>query len=273
MLVHPGDVVLETAAAVEEAPTGGVEEPVTAVAGAVIDAVDGASSSPGEEEGNSDQPPGDSGTNDDPSKHPERQRQRPASPQMKAPHISTLYDKQEVMIRHFGVTQKQALRTQALLRLGVTEQDVRIAERLMGSRTDGAGQDNTHSKEEWLLGVTYAQMSFHKALQVLGISEAVVEEERSRRLGELGAGWWGTSEDRAGEETCGGFFAKKRRSTSQELGTTLPGEVAFAPTHTRVLQLEEVCHTQMTRIQELESQLAALSAQPSSSGGKTATTA
>lgn len=42
------------------------------------------------------------------------------------------------MIRHFGVTQKQALRTQALLRLGVTETDVRIAERLMGSRSDGA---------------------------------------------------------------------------------------------------------------------------------------
>lgn len=35
----------------------------------------------------------------------------------------------------------------------------------------------THSKEEWLLGVTYAQMSFHKALQVLGISEG----ERNRR--------------------------------------------------------------------------------------------
>lgn len=56
---------------------------------------------------------------------------------------------QEVMIRHFGVTQKQALRTQALLRLGVTEQDVRIAERLMGSRTDGA--DNNVVRFGWSL--------------------------------------------------------------------------------------------------------------------------
>lgn len=46
--------------------------------------------------------------------------------------------KQEVLVRRFGVTQKQALRSQALLRLGVTEQDVRIAERLIGSRRDGA---------------------------------------------------------------------------------------------------------------------------------------
>ena len=45
---------------------------------------------------------------------------------------------QEVMMRHFGVTQKQALRTQALLRLGVTEADVKIAERLLVSRSEGA---------------------------------------------------------------------------------------------------------------------------------------
>lgn len=56
---------------------------------------------------------------------------------MRAPHISTLYDKQDVMTKHFGVTQEQALRTQALLRLGVTDEDVRIAERLMGPRSAG----------------------------------------------------------------------------------------------------------------------------------------
>lgn len=89
--MKPEDVVLETAPVLEEAPTGGVEAPVTAVAGAVGAAVDGATSIPGEEEGTSDQPPGDSATNDDPS---DPEKQRPASPQMKAPHISTVYNKQ-----------------------------------------------------------------------------------------------------------------------------------------------------------------------------------
>lgn len=58
-------------------------------------------------------------------------------PQMKEPHISTMYDKRDVMTKFFGVTQEQALRTQALLRLGVTDEDVRIAERLMGPRSAG----------------------------------------------------------------------------------------------------------------------------------------
>ena len=72
-----------------------------------------------------------------------------------------------------------------------------------------------------------------------------MEEERSRRLGELGSGGWGGgSEGFAGQEvddTCGGFFSKKRRSSSQELGVTVPGEVAFAPTHVRPRALFRLC--------------------------------
>ena len=72
-----------------------------------------------------------------------------------------------------------------------------------------------------------------------------MEEERARRLGELGLASWGgttlSSEACAGggqegDDLCGGFFAKRRRSASQDappLGTTLPGEVAFAPAHVR----------------------------------------
>lgn len=82
MLVKPADEVLETAASVEP----------TAVAGVVSTAVDDAAASPGEKEGNSDKPLVEAATNDDPSG--DFDQQRPTSPQMKAPHISTLYDKQ-----------------------------------------------------------------------------------------------------------------------------------------------------------------------------------
>ena len=96
----------------------------------------------------------------------------------------------------------------------------------------------TQSKAEWLLGYTHAQMSYHKALEVLGVSEAVVEEDRARRLGELGV-WGGTMHDnfiREGDDVCGGFFTKRRRSASQDstsLGITLPGTVVFPPTTVR----------------------------------------
>lgn len=88
-------------------------------------------------------------------------------------------------------------------------------------------------------------MSYQKALEVLGVSEAVVEEERARRLGELGLASWTSAAGsyRSGhegrEDLCGGFFAKRRRSCSHDvvsLGTTLPGEVAFASSHVSVRQ-------------------------------------
>ena len=49
-----------------------------------------------------------------------------------------------VMVKHFGVSLNQAQRVQALLRLGVNEEDVRVAERLMRSRTDGAAIQNNN---------------------------------------------------------------------------------------------------------------------------------
>lgn len=50
-----------------------------------------------------------------------------------------------IMAKHFGVSLQQAQRVQALLRLGVTEEDVSIAERLMRSRSDGPDQVDTLS--------------------------------------------------------------------------------------------------------------------------------
>lgn len=95
-----------------------------------------------------------------------------------------------------------------------------------------------HSKVEWLLGYTKAEMSYQKALEVLGVSEAVVDEERSRRLGELGlTSWASTAAAAVGhdvEDTCGGFFGKRRGAAAQDnaiLGITLTGDEAFAATN------------------------------------------
>lgn len=46
-----------------------------------------------------------------------------------------------VMVKHFGVNLAQAQRVAALTRLGITEQDVRIAERLMSSPPPGAADN------------------------------------------------------------------------------------------------------------------------------------
>lgn len=79
---------------------------------------------------------------------------------MREPHISTLYGMDDVMSKHFGVTQKQALRTQALLRLGVTEEDVKIAERLLASR---------------FVGDNVSESRLERADPPLGASENVVQ--------------------------------------------------------------------------------------------------
>lgn len=69
-------------------------------------------------------------------------------------------------------------------------------------------------------------MSYKKALEVLGISDAVMEEERAKILGGLGVRAWGNppisagtvdvDENRsAGRPSCGGLFG--RRSHVQNL--------------------------------------------------------
>lgn len=54
-----------------------------------------------------------------------------------------------VTSKFFGVTPEQAQRVQALLRLGVTDDDVRVAERLMRSRSgsQSEGSDNKVSSK------------------------------------------------------------------------------------------------------------------------------
>lgn len=102
---------------------------------------------------------------------------------------------------------------------------------------------HVQSKAEILLGYTIKQMSYQKALEVLGVSEAVVEEERAKRLGELGLSSLSTGGNGGGPEmgvpevnddSCGGFFIKRGRSSSSHdevsMGASVPGEVALGST-------------------------------------------
>lgn len=52
-----------------------------------------------------------------------------------APRVDPTPATAVVMSKFFGVTHQQALRVQALLRLGISEDDVRVAERLMAPRS------------------------------------------------------------------------------------------------------------------------------------------
>ncbi|CAM9786744.1 unnamed protein product [Choristocarpus tenellus] len=136
---------------------------------------------------------------------------------MRSPHLSTSYNKSGVLNKFFGVTEDQALRTRALLRLGVTEYDVKVAERLMAER--GLGNQ---TKVEWFLGYTETELSYRKALEVLGISEGVLEDERARRLGSLGLKTWSSIGANPSFSLCnegdhGGGFLKTLRSYSHDI--------------------------------------------------------
>lgn len=60
-------------------------------------------------------------------------------PHNRQPHLESVSP--FVMSKFFGVTPQQAQRVQALLRLGVTDDDVRVAERLFGSGSRSEGAD------------------------------------------------------------------------------------------------------------------------------------
>lgn len=88
---------------------------------------------------------------------------------------------------------------------------------------------------EWLLGCTVEQMSYKKALEVLGISEAVMQEERAKMLGGLGLRAWanpaistGTVKRNRNAGSCGGLFGK--RSHMHSLQSARVCDMAPSPT-------------------------------------------
>lgn len=76
------------------------------------------------------------------------------------------------------------------------------------------------TKVERILGYTVEQMSYKKALEVLGISEAMMEEERAKVLGSLGVPAWGNPAISTGvvDQNCSGIgcCGKRHRGALDE---------------------------------------------------------
>eukprot|EP00752_Nemacystus_decipiens_P013484 g11943.t1 len=108
-------------------------------------------------------------------------------------------------------------------------------------------------------------MSRLKALEVLGISSAMLEEEKARILGSLGVKAWsnlGSSAviEHPQDSVVDSCLSRKRRNTAPE-EARVPAPVCgmAVPSPSEVAELEDECLSQHLRIQQLELQVAALS--------------
>lgn len=104
------------------------------------------------------------------------------------------------------------------------------------------------AKVESLLGCTTEQMSYKKALEVLGITQAMMDDERAKILGSLGVKAWSNPEvstggvvDREGNiGSCGSLFRKRRHVLNEPGAAPMCG---LAPSsHTEVRSALKIGH-------------------------------
>lgn len=116
---------------------------------------------------------------------------------MLTPGLSSTYGTDEIILKRFGLTQEQLARAKSLRQLGVTEDDLVIAAKIIlemprrpekrNSQPGSTTADKRGStKSELLMGYDSASLNREKALKRLGASEEDVEIENSKVLGGLG---------------------------------------------------------------------------------------
>ncbi|CAM9986634.1 unnamed protein product [Ectocarpus sp. 13 AM-2016] len=105
-------------------------------------------------------------------------------------------------------------------------------------------------------------MSRLKALEELGVSQAMLEEDRGRILGDLGIPRWGNpgdsivdTEQDSSTSACGPIFRKRQHieATAKRWGLAPPTRQM----EVEVAKLEDECLSQHLRIQQLELEVAA----------------
>lgn len=103
------------------------------------------------------------------------------------------------------------------------------------------------AKVESLLGCTTEQMSYKKALEVLGITQAMMDDERAKILGSLGVKAWSNPEvstvvaDREWRNSgsCGSLFRKRRHVVDEE-PSAAPMHGLAPSSHSEVSQISNV---------------------------------
>lgn len=102
-------------------------------------------------------------------------------------------------------------RAKGLEKLGVCENDVRIAERLLNQIQSSS--DTSSSKPERILGYTSSRLCREKALKLLGASEYEVELENCKNLGSLGQSGRRRSFNPPSDLDSLQLYHRRRRST------------------------------------------------------------
>lgn len=109
-------------------------------------------------------------------------------------------------------TTKNNNRSKGLEKLGVCENDVRIAERLL-NQIQSCSSSESSSKAERILGYTSSRLCREKALKLLGASEYEVELENCKNLGSLGQSGRRRSFNPPSDLDSLHLYHRRRRST------------------------------------------------------------
>lgn len=105
-----------------------------------------------------------------------------SSQEMKTPHMSKHYGEEKVLEK-MGITPEIKRRSVALRKMGLTEEHLQKGEELMAQAPPAT---ELNDKVEKITGYSHNQIRRSKAMAVLGTTEEMIDEERSRLVGVLG---------------------------------------------------------------------------------------
>jgi hypothetical protein len=117
----------------------------------------------------------------------ETERERERRQQEKSNEKDDIFPLKQIsrQFKILGADEEEIKRYRALKKLGVTNDDYKLADKLF-LESNGSKSLPPLSKTEKMTGYLTSQVKRNKAIKILGTSEEGIVEERSRRLSSLG---------------------------------------------------------------------------------------